>query len=274
MTVVSPVVAYVNTAYVFYISAVLGNGDGTFQSPVLTTVQSTDPLLVADLNGDGKDDLIQVHGYGNPSSFDVWLSDEDGTFKQGANYEISPASLSGGMLTDVNGDGKIDLVAVDSQIPGLVRTLLGNGDGTFQSPTSVTLASQAPSDLVFADFNGDGKPDFADYGPNDQVVVYLQEGGNFVLTGNPLTSSDSVYSYCGLASGDLNGDGVAEIVTLNCGSTPDDNKVSVFVNNGAGTFATGVYYNNANSGGNIPANTGASAAVIADINGDGRNDMC
>lgn len=270
--VLSIVENYVNNAYVYSISAVLGNGDGTFKAPVLTTVLTQDPLLIADINGDGKDDIIQVHPWNSPSTVDVWLSNGDGTFKQGQSYQISPATLQGGLLTDVNGDSKIDILAVDSQTPGLVRTLLGNGDGTFQAATSVTLPSQAPTDLVFADFNGDGRPDFAGIATTGQVVIYLQEGGNFVVTGSPLTTPDSNYGICGLSAGDLTGDGKADVITVNCGDG-DDNTVSVYVNNGEGTFATGVYYADANSAGTSPANLYSQAATIADVNGDGKADI-
>jgi hypothetical protein len=260
---------------VYYFSTVLSNGNGTFQSPVLTPSVNyfqSDPLLIADVNGDGKDDVIQVHFGLIPSTIDVWLSNGDGTFKQGNTYQVSPTELAAGIMTDVNGDGKMDLVAIDTGSPGLVRTLLGNGDGTFQSATSVTLATQAPYDIVFADFNGDGKPDFAGLNNSDQVVIYLQEGGNYIQTSSPLTNPDSVYSVCGLAAGDLTGDGAAEVVTMNCDS-PDENTITVYVNNGSGTFSQGVYYNEINSGGTTPANPFGFAATIADVNGDGKNDI-
>ena len=124
------------------ISAVLGNGDGSFKPAVLTTVLSADPILVGDVNGDGKDDVVQVHPFKAPSTVDVWLSNGDGSFTEGQSYQVSQAPLQGGILTDLDGDGKLDLLAVDTQTPGLVRTLLGNGDGTFQAATSVTLSSQ------------------------------------------------------------------------------------------------------------------------------------
>jgi hypothetical protein len=264
--------------YVFFISAVLGNGNGTFQAPVLTPVNSTDPLLIGDLNGDGKDDLIQIHPENSPSTFDVWLSNGDGTFKQGNSYQVSPAQLNGGMFTDVNGDGKLDLVAIDAQTPGLVRTLLGNGDGTFQAATSVTLATVAPTDLIFSDFNGDDKPDFAGLNSNGQVVIYLQEGGNFVQTGAALTTPDSTYNICGMAGGDLNGDGASEVVTANCNGEEytnayDINTITIYVNNGSGGFATGVYYDEVNTGGTSPSNGLAIWPVIADVNGDGKADI-
>jgi hypothetical protein len=270
--VLSIVENYVNNAYVYSIAAVLGKGNGTFQAAVLTTVLSQDPILIADVNGDGKDDLIQVHPGNTPSTFDVWLSNGDGTFSQGKSYQVSPATLQGGLMTDVNSDGKIDMLAIDSQTPGLVRTLLGNGDGTFQAATSVTLPSQAPGDLVFADFNGDGKPDFAGISTTGQVVIYLQEGGNFVLTGAPMTTPDSSYGICGLSAGDMTGDGKADVVTVNCDGG-DDNTVSVYVNSGDGTFATGVYYADAASAGTSPANLYSTAATIVDVNGDGKADI-
>ena len=255
------------------ISAVLGNGDGSFKPAVLTTVLSADPILVGDVNGDGKDDVVQIHPFKAPSTVDVWLSNGDGSFTEGQSYQVSQASLQGGILTDLDGDGKLDLLAVDTQTPGLVRTLLGNGDGTFQAATSVTLASQAPANLRFADFNGDGKVDFAGTGGNGQVNIYLQAGGNFVLTGVPLTNPDSQYSICDLEAGDLDHDGAAEVVTTNCSDGPDANTISVYLNHGDGTFAPGVYYAAASSGGESPANLFPYAATVADVNGDGKNDI-
>ena len=265
---------YVNNSNVWSISVKLSNGDGTFKPAVLTQVNTSDPLLVGDLNGDGKADIIQVHAGSSPSTMDVWIGNGDGTFKSGNTYQISTASLQAGLLTDMNSDGKIDLLAVDSEAPGQIYTLLGNGDGTFQSPTQLTLPAQAPSDIVFADFNGDGKVDFAGIGPNNQVNVYLQEGGNFVYTGTPLTTSDQNYNgVCELAAGDLTGDGSAEIVAVNCDDGGDENTVTVYVNAGDGSFATGVYYADATSGGTYPADLEPYAATIADVNGDSKADI-
>lgn len=73
---------------VISISAVLGNGNGTFKPAVLTTVLSEDPILVGDVNGDGKDDVVQVHSFEAPSTVDVWLSNGDGTFTEGHSFRF------------------------------------------------------------------------------------------------------------------------------------------------------------------------------------------
>ena len=256
------------------ISVALGNGDGTFQAPVLTTLPSSDPILVGDLDGDGKADVVQVHP-GSSSSFDVWISDTNADAKfvhaaQGATFAISTNSLQGGILTDLNGDGKLDVLAVDTANPGLVWTLLGNGDGTFQNGTSTVLAGNSPDMLAFADFDGDGKVDFAGLNyTTEQVDVYLQGANGFTLKGSDLITPNALYNSCNLTAGDLTGDGKAEIVATNC----NDENITVYVNNGDGTFATGVYYASAAAPDGTNAQVYPEAATIADVNGDGKADI-
>ena len=272
--IVSVVYNQVSSNTVYSISVALGNGDGTFQTPVLTTVTSNDPIFVGDVDGDGKADVIQVHP-GSPSSFDVWISDTNADAKfthasQGATFSVSTSGLVGGLLTDLNGDGKLDILAVDTATPGLVWTLLGNGDGTFQTPTSVALAGAAPADVFFADFNGDGKVDFAGRNTSvNQIDVYLQGSTTFTKAGSSLATSDAVYDPCSFTAGDLTGDGKAEIVATNC----NDDNITVYVKNGDGTFATGVYYASAAAPGSTNAQVYPEAATIADVNGDGKADI-
>jgi len=105
------------------------------------------------------------------STISVLLGNGDGTFQSPQNYPVGagPVSLT---LGDLNGDGTLDLIlAVDDIFapsctsPGSVEVLIGNGDGTFQSPQdnclSVPVGGLGPVFVTTGDFNGDGKLDIA-----------------------------------------------------------------------------------------------------------------
>jgi hypothetical protein len=269
----------------FAVSVVLSNGNGTFSSAQLTANPngvSGDQILAGDFNGDGKEDLIVVHATG-PATFEVWLGNGDGTFNVQSNAltTITASHVVGGVVTDVNGDGKLDLVFVDAQSPANVWTLLGSGTGTFQTPTSIALTGGSLSNVVFADFNGDGILDLAASfaGSNGvnvtyQNEVYLGKSGGGYQAAALLSNPDGVYNVCNNSTGDLNGDGKPEIVSANCFISGPAGSLTVYVNNGDGTFKTGVYY----SPGTEPtdstdANISPLAVTIADVNGDGKNDI-
>ena len=268
----------------YSIAVILGNGDGMFQTATLTDTpgNADDPIIVGDVNGDGKDDIIMVHptaigpclsvkqngirpqGSCGQSSIDVLISNGDGTFAAPVNYTISFNGLSGGLLTDMNADGKLDVLVLDNANPANVVELLGNGDGTFQTATTLgTLSGPAPGGIFFADFNGDGKLDFAGY-TSSQLSVFLATGSGWAAP-VALTTEDGAYNGCFSTTGDLTGDSKPEIISVNCDEL---NSVTVYVNNGDGTFAPGVYYNLTGDLYQSP-----SEAVIADLNGDGHNDI-
>jgi hypothetical protein len=260
----------------FAISVALSNGDGTFQSGVLIPnpngVQG-DQLLFGDFHNTGKKDLVVVHGT-NPATFELWVPTGDTAFTVPSNAPstITPNFLVGGAVFDVNGDGNLDLVFVDAHTPANVWTLLGNGNGTFQAATSVALGSKV-SNVVFADFNGDGIIDFAAI-TGTQDVVYLGQANGTFVAGTPLSNPDSVYDICNNAAGDLNGDGKPELVAANCSVSGAAGNLTIYVNNGDGTFKTGVYYSAATEATNdTAANISPLAVTIADVNGDNKNDL-
>ena len=159
-------------AFVPQLSILLGNGDGSFQVPTQTVVPSQPSgLITADVNGDGKLDLIMT-AVSSANSVYVLLGNGDGSFQPGVGYVAgkNPAFVA---AADLNADGKIDL-AVPSNSG--VSILLGNGDGTFE-PAIVPFSSYLGS-LAVGDFNGDGRMDLAatsaPLGINGDLVMLLQ----------------------------------------------------------------------------------------------------
>lgn len=237
-----------------FLYILLGNGDGTFQTAISSNIGTSLPfLLAADVNGDGKTDLLSI-GF-------VFLGKGDGTFAAGNSFPV-PNSTSVAALGDFNGDGKLDIVLTSGSsftgnlpTPGSINILLGNGDGTFQSPvTSAGIVT--PEAIATGDFNGDGKLDLAladSY--TGQTSILLGNGnGTFQLPSSPLPASGT------LAAADLNGDHKLDLVIQ---GVP---LVEIFLGTGDGTFTLKDSYAEVS-----PQQPGSIA--IADFNGDGKSDV-
>jgi hypothetical protein len=269
----------------YAISVVLNNGGGSFGAPTIISNPNGaygDQLLVGDFNNDGNQDLIVVHAT-TPSTFELWLGNGDGTFNSGTNIKlpIAPNALVGGVVTDVNGDGNLDLVFIDGQNPANVWTLLGNGLGAFtpQTPASVSVNGGVFANVVFADFNHDGILDFVASEPNsssqEQNVVFFGLSGGGYSSGTLLSNPDSYYAICNNSVGNLvSGSQNPAIVSANCSSSSGAGNLTIYVNNGDKTFQPGVYYS---AGTELTDETVVDiaplAVTIADVNGDGNPDI-
>jgi hypothetical protein len=221
-------------------------------------------IRVADVNGDGKLDLVVANASGEPNVdgvVGILLGNGDGTFKSVLTYDAGGYQTSSVAVADVNGDGKPDLVVSNFDSPA-IGVLLGNGDGTFRAV--VTYQAGFGAAVAIADVNGDGKPD-----------IVVANGGVGVLLGNGDGTFQAVYSVydsggagtSSIAVGDLNGDGRMDLVVTNpchnayCGA----GEVSVLLGSGDGSFQAPVVYE---SGGYE-----TSSVAIGDLNGDGRPDL-
>lgn len=155
-------------------SMLAGNGDGTFQAAVFpSNLGGFSPLFSADLNNDGKADLV--------SNRQVALGNGDGTFNPLPLLPYSPIAPA-----DFNGDGNADLfVFLSADQTGVVS---GNGDGTFSSPVNVPRLGSVPTPLLIADMNNDGRPD----------IVFLSNSG-FRAVGVLLNTTPPNFSISGTA---------------------------------------------------------------------------
>jgi hypothetical protein len=235
------------------VSVLLGNGDGTFQSP-LSLFSGSQPVFViaADVNGDGKDDIVASNNGG--ANISVFLSNGNGTFQGAVQYNTAGQTV-GIAAGDFNGDGKLDLAVANQS--SVVSVLFGNGDGTFQSATNYNVGTFA-REVATGDFNRDGHLDIivADQGDNGVSTLINQGNGTFVSTAFFPTGSTPT----SVKTGDVNGDGKIDVVTANFGS----NDVSVLLGNGDGTFQGAKNY----AAGNNP-----HSVALGDINGDGKQDI-
>src|SRR5262249_32514112 len=131
-------------------SVLLGNGDGTFQAPLVDALGFLPPtglepysVAVGDFNADGKLD-VAIANFGDEvhaGTVGVLLGNGDGSFQPRVDYVTNSRKLDSEfsfpadsiVTADVNGDSKLDLVVSSEEGP--VSVLLGNGDGTFQTGT-------------------------------------------------------------------------------------------------------------------------------------------
>jgi hypothetical protein len=253
------------------VGIVLGNGDGTF-GPVasITTFSCTleGGIVTGDFNNDGHLDFAVVSGTAggdcnfNPGTLSIFLGNGAGGFTLKASYSElgGPANneKAGGLIAaDLRGNGHLDLLAIDPN--NGVDVFLGNGDGTFQAPTSVAIASPGSTGAITAgDVNHDGKPDLV-------VASNVSSDGIYVLIGNgDGTFKPPVFYSQGSNSGAM----AVAIGQLIKGDNGDvvmgtGNGAYVYINNGDGTFKTPVLY----------GPSWIDSIVITDINGDKKNDL-
>jgi Bacterial Ig-like domain (group 3)/FG-GAP-like repeat len=206
----------------------LNTGNGSFSSPISTSLQFSAQgaytMVTGDFNEDGKQDVI-VSTIGSPLT-DIFLSGNgDGTFAQQSNLSGSNG-FEGGVAVDINHDSHLDFIAGESGL----YIYLGDGHGNFQlNPFSNPNSGGNYTSVVAADFNKDQEIDFAAAAWLADLRSFLGAGDGTFSGPNSL-SSPEIQNPFSLATADFNGDGNPDLLL---GSL---NAAFVILGNGDGTF--------------------------------------
>jgi FG-GAP-like repeat len=224
-------------------SVMLGNGDGTFRPKTDFPIGfQTQALAAGDFNSDGRMDLMVT--LNTPQlSLALLTGTGTGTFNAPTFFPNTSGFDSPAIAApDLNGDGRLDLVVMHNiecfiapcTSARSITVLLGNGDGTFQTPSEVNVGT-GPCSMAVVDLNRDGIKDVAIGGGNTELSVLIGVGnGTFVQQpvvtlvagGDPFSASNDV------GVGDLNRDSILDLVV----PLGNGHGNAILIGNGNGTF--------------------------------------
>ncbi len=238
-------------------------------------------LAVADVNGDGIDDIFVTGTTGQAGQ--LFLGQPDGTFKPAAAQPWAAMSESddvGALFVDVNGDKHPDLILVGGGVEHArgdamlnARVYLNDGRGKFTLAPAGTLSvnGESTAAIAAADFDGDGKVDLfiggrvvpGKYPETPRSFLYRNVGGRFVdVTDELAPGLRNVGMVTAAAWADLDSDKRPDLIVAT-----EWGPVTYWHNTGKG-------FENLTTKAGLAAYTGWwSALAVADVNGDGRLDI-
>jgi hypothetical protein len=282
-------------------------GGGNFSLPAtLATMNEATYFSIGDLNGDGKPDIVYstMPSQNGPFVVHTLLNQGSGQFSDSPTPGLNGI---GGLpsLIDFNLDGIPDLVvqAVQNQVIQLY-SFQGKGDGSFRQVSSVTISPPGYDvyQFVVGDFDHDGFPDLA--GTNGETepshILYLFGDGKGDFTPQTVVGPQGV----GIATGDINGDGIPDVVvpdrfsfvsvalgqtnrqfpsavaltpqvalTPYAGDITGDGLLDIFIGGVPDNISGTVFQNQGNDSFQFAAYTSPMSFMVADLTGKGVVDL-
>lgn len=231
-------------------------------------------VAAGQLDGTGRDDVVRLGAGGGAVVLSAFTSAPDGQLAPagsttfGVLAEGAPASLA---VADFDGDGALDAAVGTTR--GYVVRYAGDGAGGFTQgaitpipPAVGVIADSTVTDLAVARLNGDATPDLvATYARNvllgsDGYAALVTSGGGWAAG----TRNAFLTNPVAVAAGDMDGDGVDDVVAANDGLVTDG--ISVLLSDGSGGLGSPADYD-------VGPLQGPSDVSVGDLDDDGARDV-
>jgi len=225
-----------------------------FAAPVsLPAMLNTHGVTVADVNADGRLDLVAANAGANTAS--VWLGNGNGTFGARTDFATdgAPKNVT---IGDLNGDGRLDLVTANQNAAD-VSVLLRTAAGSYAAAVNYPACFGA-HEAAIGNFTADTNPDLLVACWGGSVVSFLRGNGNGTFAA-PVNIAVGAAPHS-VVTGDFNSDGRLDAAIAN----HDSASVSVLIGLGNGTFNPQVSY---------AVGAGPHSLRSGDVDGDGRVDL-